>query len=236
MNLVATSYVLMLSFTAFAFLIARVNRGKLTLPVLSTLSVYLPFLLVIQKGFLYAFVLLITWCACQSFLTIIVVLRNSNVWAERIWKGKSYTDSMFRWVRTGELPEGNRVIQVHLKQLVFFCLLAVLTLNFGALMLGCLLLNYMNFYVAQLANQTTRKSMAVVIGWNPWSVVRVISFLYLAVACSSFSLWFVLPLPFHPSIWILIPGVIGVVSDVVLKLKMSESWSERIRRELDIPR
>lgn len=236
MDAVLLSYLLMLSFTVFSFLISKASEGRLILPVLNTLSVYLPFLLEIQKGFWHAFFLLCGWSAFQSILTIVLAIRKPDVWASRIWKAESYTESMFHWIRTGELPEGNRVLRVHLKQLVTFCLLAFLTLNFGALLLGCLLLNYMNYYVAQLVRSTRRKRSAMLIGWNPWSVIRVLSFLYLSVACSSFSLWFLFPIRYDPSLWLMAPGLIGALADIVLKIKLSEAWSNKIRALLDSPK
>ena len=146
--------------------------------------------------------------------------------ARSIWRAESYTESMFRWIETGVLPEGSAgfVILFHLRQTILYCALALISANFLSLVLGSALLNYMNYYVAQLALRSRKPLTAFVLGWNPWSVIRVISFLWLGTVFGILvsSNIFILHYKFN---WFwLVPGIAGVIADVVLKIVGSPSW------------
>src|SRR5262249_39355592 len=132
------------------------------------------------------------------------------------------------------LPEGNagHVILIHIKQALLYCILAVLTANLLSLVLGCALLNYMNFYVASLMRKSEKRVLALLTGWNPWSLIRVASFLWLGtVLAQPVYRWIQHQPPQIPIPGIAI-GLSGIVIDIILKLAISKSWSRKIQSNL----
>src|SRR5262249_55945876 len=146
-----------------------------------------------------------------------------------IWKSEEYCSNMFQWIQTGQLPEGSdaSVIFFHIKQTVIYGVLAAVSANFLSLLLGAALLNYMNYYVAQLARQSKNSGIAFLMGWNPWSVIRVVAFLWLGVILS-------LPLLSRSKFRFsdLLPGIAGVILEILLKITLSARWAGKLRTNL----
>lgn len=65
---------------------------------------------------------------------------------------------MLHWIRTGEDSEGSLslFLSAHLLQYGIFCILCVVTLSSVALIFGTWMLNYMNFYVAELVKVSAK--------------------------------------------------------------------------------
>ena len=228
------SSLLVLILTPTAVLLSRWIQSRAALPVLTAIAGYFPFAMEAQVSFARGFLILVLWTLILSLLILWFSRRDPVIWERLIWRSREYSDSMMRWIETGELPEGSprQVILFHFKHTVLYCLLAFLSLNFLSLVLGSALLNYMNFYVAQLSNRTSRPRLLLWMGWNPWSVIRVLSFLYLGMVVSAPTMWLLFAIPWRLSVSLLLPGLIGLVLDLFLKLTLSHRWSERIRLNL----
>src|SRR5262249_6248261 len=142
-------------------------------------------LLEIQKSFLHAFAIVLCWTILLSISVIVLTIRNPARMEQSIWRSRSYSDSMFEWITSGQLPEGSssQVVLSHIKQTVIYCLAGLISANFLSLFMGSALLNYMNFYVAEFYGKSLSRSGAWK-AWNPWSIVRVVTFLWIGVLVS----------------------------------------------------
>jgi hypothetical protein len=90
---------------------------------------------------------------------------------------------MFQWIRTGSGAEGDplQFVPQHLLHIVVFSALSVLSGSVLSLLMGAVLMNYMSFYVASVILASNDRLLAALIGWHPWSIIRVISFVILGV-------------------------------------------------------
>jgi hypothetical protein len=224
-------YVLIIALTPVFFALAVIFGNRILFLLLCAIPPYAAYLYGLKKSVFSAFVALLIWTLIQSSLVIFSSLRSSDKMAALIIRSETYSKSMFRWIETGILPEGNsiQVIRIHLQQTLIYCVLALVSGNFVSLIFGCMLLNYMNFYVAQLA--TRSKSLnALVFGWNLWSVVRVVAFLWLGTVLGIPVASYLLNMltEFH-FVW-LIPGIVGIIVDLILKLTFSNYWRIKLGR------
>ena len=221
-----SSYLCILLLIPAIVLISRWIHGKWFLPVSTGCAIYFFFLREIRVSIQFGFGLLLFWTLVQTISVLIAAYYLPGPMARSIWRAESYTESMFRWIETGVLPEGSTgsVILFHLRQTIVYCALALISANFLSLVLGSALLNYMNYYVAQLALRSRKPLTAFVLGWNPWSVIRVISFLWLGAVLGILvaSNIFILNYKFNWT-W-LVPGIAGVIADVFMKILGSPSW------------
>jgi hypothetical protein len=230
--IIVISYVLVLLLTPAAVILSRWTGSRLALPLLTAIAGYFPFLLRIQVSLLDGFLILLWWTVILSILVLWFSRRQPELMRSLIWRSQEYSDSMFRWIETQQLPEGStrQVLFFHFKQTLIYCALAFLSANFFALILGSALLNYMNFYVASLARASAKPRKALWMGWNPWSIIRVVSFLYLGIVVSTPMLWLLIPIPWKLRLALFAPGLAGIALDLVLKITLSKSWSLRLRK------
>lgn len=229
--IIVMSWALVLLLTIAAFFLARWISSRVALPLLVTIAGYFPFALEAQISFARGFLILLLWTFVLSVLVLFFSWKEPERMERMIWRAGEYSSGMFRWIQTGQLPEGStlQVILFHLKQTLIYCLIAALSANFLGLLLGSALLNYMNFYVARLARESTNPLKAIFMGWNPWSVVRVLSFLWLGMVVSGLSMRLLFAIPWRLSYGLVIPPIIGIVLDLLLKILLSQSWSSRLR-------
>jgi hypothetical protein len=228
------SWLLVLLLTPSAVFLARWISSRSALLLLVTIAGYFPFVMEAQVSFFSGFLLLLLWTVMLSVLILWFSWREPERMELLIWRSREYTSGMFRWIASGKLPEGSpkNVVFFHIKQTLLYCVIALLSANFLALLLGSALLNYMNYYVARLARSSSNSSRALIMGWNPWSVVRVLSFLWLGMVVSTPSLGLLFAIPWRLSVPLVIPGVAGILVDLAFKLTLSPIWSTRLRAGL----
>jgi hypothetical protein len=224
-------YVLIIALTPVLFSLAVLLGNRIMFVILCTIPAYVGYLLGLKNSVLSAFVALLIWTFIQSSLVIFSSLHSTTKMAKLIFRSEPYTESMFRWIETGILPEGNslQVIRTHIQQSLLYCGLALITGNLVSLIFGCMLLNYMNFYVSQLAARSKSRK-AIVFGWNPWSIVRVSSFLWLGAVLGVPLVSYILKMNVEFQFVWLVPGIAGVAVDLILKLTMSDNWRIRLGR------
>lgn len=213
---------------------SRWIHWKWFLPTATGCTVYYFFFREIRVSIQFGFALLLFWTVVQTIAVLLAAYCWPKLMARSIWRAESYTESMFNWIETGVLPEGPpaSVVIFHVRQTLVYCALALISANFLSLVLGSALLNYMNYYVAQLALRSRKPLTAFILGWNPWSLIRVISFLWLGTVFGILftSNIFILQYKFN---WIwLIPGIAGVIADIVLKILGSPSWRLTLRNSI----
>jgi hypothetical protein len=138
-----------------------------------------------------AVLIALAWALAWSVSTIATAAVSPDAAMRGIWHASGFRDEMVRWIATGVGPEGS--IRLFLPRvLIEFALLVVLSaLSGGAagLLLGAILLAYMNGYVGWVvanADPRTGPIAAALLAWPPWSVARVVSFI---VAGTASALW-----------------------------------------------
>jgi hypothetical protein len=149
-------------------------------------------------------------------------------------RGDSYRTEMFTWVLTGHGAEStpSQFIPQQLGHTALFVLLATATGGVLAMPMGAVLMNYMATYVGSLAAASARPVATMVLGWHPWAVVRIASFVALAVVLSEpvLSRVFKFRVDWPSARRIAWWSVAGLVVDVVMKALLAPSWQRILLR------
>jgi len=134
--------------------------------------------------------LALAWAIAITLSTVAAASRSPEQAGRAIWNASAYRDEMLRWIATGVGAEGN--IRLFLPRvLVEYALVLALssvTLGAAALLLGGILLGYMNGYVGWViahADPKVPALQAAFTAWPPWPMARVISFVLGATAAAA---------------------------------------------------
>lgn len=149
--------------------------------------------------------------------------------AEVIWKGPEYAAEMKGWIATGEGPEGSPSLYLpqHILHFAAFNVACLVTGGLAGLYMGAALLNYMNFYVADLAMEASQPLLAASLGWPPWALIRVAGFIMASLPLSYAGIRLLRPWrpPSGCRYWKYYKwGVALVVLDAVLKAVLAPHW------------
>jgi len=148
-----------------------------------------------------------------------------------------YRESMLAWLRTGEGPERTPLVMLtqHAREALWYTAAAVATANVASIAMGAVLLNYMNAYVATLLRAATRSGVVLLLGWNVWSVIRVVAYVLIGAAAA----YPILTLSHRggdagAAGRLAVLGASGIAVDVVLKLVLSRSYGRLLARAVDL--
>lgn len=156
--------------------------------------------------------------------------------AQSIWHMAQFREEMLRWIATGQGAEGS--IRIFLPRVaieyVLVLVLSALSQGTAGLLLGGLLLGYMNGYVGWVvshADPATAPILTAATAWPPWSVCRVISFVLAGTAAA---LWgypriFARDAERVPTRGILIASVSLLLLDIGLKWWLAPIWRDLLR-------
>ncbi|MDJ0679079.1 MAG: hypothetical protein QNJ18_04365 [Xenococcaceae cyanobacterium MO_167.B52] len=161
------------------------------MPFLGAAVIYpLYLLLIARRCYNQAMLWVLWWAICQSLAVAGATVLAPERATEVVLNGAIYTEDMFHWIRTGEGSEGSLqlFLPLHLREYALFSLLSLVTLGSAALILGTYLLNYMNFYVGQLVYQSSNPWLAALVGWPPWSILRVVGYIATGLALTALAL------------------------------------------------
>ncbi|MEH2248972.1 hypothetical protein [Nostoc sp.] len=180
-----------------------------------------------------AFWWMLLWGVLQSIAIIVATTIAPQTAAKNILRGQSYTTEMLHWIRTGEGSEGSLSLFLpeHLLEYGIFCILCIVTLSSVALIFGTWMLNYMSFYVAELVKVSAKPWLAAILGWYPWSILRIIGFIATGVALAALGLNLVtrirgeVPKSPFPKTYMLI-GICFVIADIVVKAVLAPIWQK----------
>ncbi|MFQ5702096.1 MAG: hypothetical protein ACE5HU_09650 [Acidobacteriota bacterium] len=202
------------------------------LPILNALPAYGFLFITLRRGMRGRAVgLMICWAACLALTSIWLTMHWPERAAEVILNGSQYRDEMLDWLSTGAGRESTPALFIpqHLLHATIFCILALATAGVASLVMGAALMNYMSFYVGDLIARCTlsgRPLDAVLLAWNPWSMVRVVAFIILGVVLAE-PLLSRLPGAWPDARlrlrWMAIGGG-GLVADVILKTLLAPTW------------
>jgi hypothetical protein len=156
---------------------------------------------------------------------------------ERLVLGASrYGNEMLEWLRTGRGPESRPLVtlRAHLVELLLYVAAALASANLLSIVMGAVLLNRMNAWVATLLDAASRPWRVRALAWNVWSVVRVASYVLLGSACAA-PLAALAGFPARRESVLLLAslGGAGVVVDLVLKLLLSRPCGRALSGALD---
>jgi hypothetical protein len=150
-----------------------------------------------------------------------------------IIRGGVYRDEMFDWIRTGDGVESDprQFIPRHVRDLALFSALALVTGGFGALFLGAVLLNYMNFYVGEVAVRSAHPIAALLFAWQPYALVRVVGYIFIGTALTE---TFFGTVTRYRAAWprvktVAAAGFALALLDVILKALTAPAWSRLLR-------
>jgi hypothetical protein len=151
-------------------------------------------------------------------------------------RGEAYRREMFAWVMTGRGAESTpaQFIPQQAGHAALFAGLTVATGGALSMPMGATLMNYMGHYVGALSAGSAQPPLTDALGWHPWAVIRIASFVILGVVLS-------MPLlsrlaGFQPD-WpaarrLVIVAAAGLVLDVALKWMLAPVWQRLLLRSL----
>ena len=197
---------------SFPFMVAALRRGKLRLAI--------------ARMLVWAFAMGV----CATILSYAQPWRTDALFL----RGESYRSEMFAWVLTGRGVESDpaRFIPQHLFHATVFVACALVTGGTIAMAMGAVLMNYMGHYVGALAAASAHPLTTMVLGWHPWAVIRVVSFVTLGVALSGPVLSRLGGFRFD---WraarpLLGWAALGLLMDLLLKWLLAPTWQKLLLR------
>ena len=210
------------------------------MPLLGAGVIYpLYLLLVSRRCYNRAMVWVLWWAICQSFAVAGATVLAPERAGEVVLHGAVYTENMFHWIRTGEGAEGSLqlFLPVHLREYALFSALSLVTFGSAALILGTYLLNYMNFYVGQLVYESSHPWLAAVVGWPPWSMLRVVGYIATGLALTALALnlghYFSRRFPqLHFPRQYFLMGLGLLLGDLLVKATLAPIWQQLLQMAL----
>ena len=131
--------------------------------------------------------LAMAWAGALTVATVSATARSPQGAFQTIWHAGEFRDDMVRWIGTGRGQEGNIALFLPrvLVEYALVWILSAASLGLAALLLGSLLLGYMNAYVGWVvanSDPAMQPLTSALVAWPPWSVARVLSFILAGTA------------------------------------------------------
>ena len=149
-------------------------------------------------------------------------------------RGEAYRAEMFAWVMTGRGAEStpSAFIPQQAGHAALFSSLALATGGTLAMPMGAALMNYMGHYVGALAAASRRPALTALLGWHPWAVIRIVSFVVIGVVLSAplLSRAIGFRVDWRTGRRLLLWAAAGLVLDVVLKTLLAPAWQRLLLR------
>uniref|UniRef100_A0A7C4FFF3 Stage II sporulation protein M n=1 Tax=Thermofilum pendens TaxID=2269 RepID=A0A7C4FFF3_THEPE len=184
-----TCFVAALSASAVAFFIGlfAASANPLLLPLLQVLPLYPAYLSLVSRGQLRrAAALVLLWALLMTLLMAWAAYTSGESLGGRVLMGESYKQEMFDWIRTGKGPEGDPSLFVvpKLREIAIFSAATFASAGFLGLLMGAILLNYMNYYVGNLllAARPGALLQVALLSWQVYAIARVVGYTLLGVA------------------------------------------------------
>jgi hypothetical protein len=177
------------------------------------------------------------WAVATTLVSLYFFTAEPRETDERVLRAAAYRETMLAWLRTGSGPESRpfATARAHLHELVVYLAAAVFTANLAALVLGAILLNFMNAWVATLLRAARRTWVVAVLGWGIWSLFRVAGYVLIGVAAAApLAARLGYPAPPGSIRPLALAGAAGVVLDLALKLALSRPWGRRLAGAVDL--
>ena len=156
---------------------------------------------------------------------------------ERVIRAASYRAEMLDWIETGASPDRQppAIAARQLREAIWYTAAAIVTANFGSIVMGAILLNEMNAYVATLLRAAKSTVRVALLAWNVWSVVRVGAYVLIGTAAAAPLLRLSgLGVATATARTLAVVGAIGVSADVFLKLALSGRCRRSLASAIDL--
>jgi len=207
-------------------------------PVLSGALIYPVFFMCIVAGeSRLALGTMLLWCVLMSVLVIGATLLFPQRSQQVILSGGKYVQQeMTPWIAGEVAKEGDirLFLPDHLLHFAVFVILSLVSGGLFSLVMGAYLLNYMNYYVGWLIGHAAHPWWAVVIGWSPWSVLRVVGYILVAIGLSDIpvSRLFHRPVDRRVIKCYAVTGCSLAVLDIICKSLLAPVWASLLREVL----
>lgn len=167
---------------------------------------------------------MLLWAVSLGITATVIPVMAWDRAEANIIHGAAYRDEMWTWLRTGSGAEGNprEFVPQHLLHLGVFALAAIVSGGLLAIIMGTLLVGYMGFYVASLVHVSPQPWLAGLLGWHPWSLLRVLSYVVLGVVLAAPALR--AGAGFRDRRRLLAIAAALLLSDLLLKALLAERW------------
>ena len=171
--------------------------------------------------------LMLGWAAALAVVGPIAMAIAQGAAEASVFRGAAYRDEMMAWLATGEGAEGDLglFLPIHLQRLAVFLPLSLASGGALGLLMGAVMLNFMDFFVASYA--AAASGVPAALAWFPWALCRVAAFVILGVVAAE-------PLvrrlgktraPLEPGRGRLIAVAAGLLAaDVALKAALAPLW------------
>jgi hypothetical protein len=172
----------------------------------------------------------LTLAVCATWLSY----RDPATTDRLFLRGEAYRREMFEWVMTANGAESTPSVFIpqQARQTAVFVALALGTGSALAMPMGAALMNYMGHYVGALAAASAHPAATAILGWHPWAVIRIVSFVVLGVVLSMPVLSRLLRFRTDSirARRLVIVASAGLVADVVLKWLLAPAWQRLLVR------
>ena len=197
---------------AFPFMVAALSRGDVRLAV--------------ARMLVWALALGV----CATLLSYAQPWRTDALFL----RAASYRVEMFQWVMTGHGAESDpaRFIPQQAAHAAVFAALALASGGVLALAMGAVLMNYMGHYVGTLGATSAHPLPVLVLGWHPWAVIRIVSFVTIGVVLSAPLLSWLgrFRVDRRAARRLLAWAAAGLIADIVLKWLLAPAWQRLLMR------
>ena len=178
--------------------------------------------------------LMLLWAAVMGVCATLLSYARTSDMDRLIVNGEAYRGEMFSWLLTGQGAESDaaRFVPQHLWHLALFSGLSIVSGSVLSMPMGAVLMNYMGHYVGSLAAASAEPLPTMLLGWHPWAVIRIVSYVVLGVLLAG-PVWksvarFDYRLRDHARLFVLAGA--GVIADIGLKWALAAQWRELIVR------
>jgi hypothetical protein len=204
-------------------------------PILNT-AASLPFMvLALKRGEVrLAVARMLLWALTMGVCATMVSYARPSESESLFLRSEGYRIEMFGWVLTGRGAEStpSAFIPQHLGHAALFVGLALASGGLLAMPMGAVLMNFMGHYVGTLAAQSAHPFLTILLGWHPWAVIRVISFVTLGVVLSVpvMSRLGRFKVDLQAGRPLIMLASAGLVVDIILKWLLAPIWQRMLLR------
>jgi hypothetical protein len=217
--------------TAGSYAVGWILGLPALVPILNTLASFPFMVLALRRGRVrLAIARMLLWALTMGVCATLASYARPAQTDALFLRGESYRIEMFAWVMTGRGAESmpSVFIPQQIEHAAAFSALAVATGGVLAMPMGAVLMNYMGHYVGSLAASSAHPLLTMALGWHPWAVIRVISFVVLGVVLAAPGLarvggW---RNEWRDSRTLLLAAIGGLLADVILKTLFAPLWRQ----------
>jgi len=177
------------------------------------------------------------WTVGSTLAALVYFLTSPGLVDRRVLRAAAYRAEMLAWLSDGRgfAARPLATARRHLWELGAYLAAALVSGNVLGLVMGAVLLNFMNAWVASLLRAARRPSVVLLLGWNVWSVVRVAAYAVLGTAAAApLAAWIGRPAAGGLVGDLLLWGLAGVAADLALKLGLSGATGRALAAAVDL--